>query len=148
MFQQRTNKKTLCPWGIDPLPCDDDSPNLGQENIVYIVSTLKFFIKPANQNIISRLGPLHSYQTFHISHPGYDLLYCLALGISCHTFFSHTLFKKMFCPFEAFAFAVNLQCVFVAIVVSCCSHLYQPQPWVLPHQVFHCPWLAGVHQHC
>lgn len=94
MFQQRANKKTLCPWGIDPLPCDDDSPNLGQENIVYVVSTLKFFIKPANQNIISRLGPLHSCQTFHISHPGYDLLYCLALGISCHTFFSPILYSK------------------------------------------------------
>lgn len=94
MFQQRTNKKTLCPGGIDPLPCDDDSSDLGQEDIMYIMSTLKFSIKPANQNIISRLGPLHSCQTFHLSHPGYDLLYCLALGISCHTFFPPYFIQK------------------------------------------------------
>lgn len=126
LVQQRANKKTLCLWGIDPLLCDDGSPNSGQGNIVYIMSSLKFSIKPANQNTISRLGPLHSCQTFHLSHPGYDLLFCLALGISCHTFFPHTLFKKKFFPFEAFAFAVNLQCIFVAVdvVLSCCLDFF------------------------
>lgn len=95
IFQQRANKKTLCIWGIVPLTYDDDFPNLGQENNVYITSTLKFSIKPANQGYFETQA-LHSCQPFRLSHPGYDLLYCLALSISCHTFFLHTSFKKYF----------------------------------------------------
>lgn len=64
IFQQRTNKKTLCLWGIDPLNYDEDSPKFEQEKIAYMMSALKFSIKPANQSIISRLGSLHSCQTF------------------------------------------------------------------------------------
>ena len=70
--------KTCVDEALSPLPVMMTSPplSLGQGNTVYKTSTLKFSVKPANQSIISRLRPLHSCRTFHLSHPGYDL-YCI-----------------------------------------------------------------------
>lgn len=84
-------------WGIDPLNRDEDSPHFEQENTAYVMSALKFSIKPANRSIISRLGPLHSH--IFIFHTQGVTESTLALGVSRHTLFFRALFKKYFFPF-------------------------------------------------